>query len=173
MPAQRDPVSVSFDGAAAALLRRAYRAEGQWRATRLGNPPAEWVRWGRRNGVNLLGPDTASGGLARTRYARALIRSVYYLHKWHYREGAGGRPATLDLSERRASPWGHPLQFEVSRYVRISAEGVVLGRVVRIRTLPGGAAAERAAAALPDSRRMYDNEGTPAGRFADPALRDW
>lgn len=168
MPAQRDPVSVSFDAAAARLLRRAYRANGAWVGTRLGNPPPEWMRWGRAHGVWLLGPDTAAGGAARTRWARALVRSVYYVHKWHYRENG-----TLDLSARRASPWGHPLQFEVSRSVRISREGVVLGRVVRIRTLPGGQAPGAAAAALPDSARMYTDGGQPAGRFADPALRDW
>jgi hypothetical protein len=168
MPAQRDPVSKSFDAAAARLLRRAYRAEGRWVGTRLGNPSPEWVRWGRANGVNLLGPDTASGGMARTRYARALVRSVYYLHKWHYREGTG-----LVLGDRRASPWGRPLQYDVSRYVRISPEGAVLGRVVRIRVRPAGEAAEQAVAGLPDSRRMYTDDGQPGGRFADPALRDW
>lgn len=168
MPAQRDPVSESFDAASAKLLRRAYRADGGWAATRLGNPSPEWMAWGRRNRIALLGPDTAAGGMARTRYARAFIRSIFYLHKWYYREGEG-----LDLSSRRASPWGRPLQYEVSRYVRISPEGIVLGRVVRIRALTGGEAAERAVAALPDSRRMYDDSGQPAGRFADPALRDW
>lgn len=168
MPAQRDPVSESFDPAAARLLRRAYRQPGRYVGTRLGNPPPEWIRWGRANGVNLLGPDTAAGGMARTRYARALVRSVFYLHKWYYREGAG-----LDLDRRRASPWGRPLQYDVSRYVAISPAGVVLGRVVRIRTVEGGAAAEQAVADLPDSRRIYTADGAPGGRFADPALRDW
>jgi hypothetical protein len=167
MPVQRDPVSVSFDAAAARLLRRAYERPGEWAGTYVRNPPPEWTAWAVRNGISLLGPDSAPGGQARTRWARAFIRSAYYQHRWHYYPGRG-----LDLSDRRASPWGRPLQYQVGT-VRLTPAGVVVGRAVRVRTRPGGAAAQRAAAGLPDSRRIYTAGGEPGGRFSSIAGRDW
>jgi hypothetical protein len=168
MPATRDPVSVQFDAAAARLLRRADTRRGQWAGTYVRNPSPEWMLWGARNGVRLLGPDTQPGGLARTRWCRALTRSVYYLHKHYYYEGKG-----LDLGDRRVSPNGaRSLQFQAGT-VRLAPGGVVVGRAYRIRFLAGGEAALAAVGQLPDSQRIYDDAGNPAGRWADPALRDW
>jgi hypothetical protein len=44
---------------------------------------------------------------------------------------------------------------------------------VQVPLPPGGQAARRVVDRLPDSRRIYDDDGAPAGRFADPADRDW
>jgi len=145
-------VSVQFDGAAARLLRRAYRApEGSWVGTYVRNPSPAWLVWGARRRVSLLGADTAPGGQARTRWARAFIRSCYYLHKH------GDDPG--------------PLQYRVGR-VKINTGGVIAGRLVQVRLAPPGGAAA-AVGALPDSARIYDDDGNPAGRWADPADRDW
>jgi hypothetical protein len=167
MPVQRDPVSVQFDAASARLLRRAYERKGEWAGTYVRNPSLEWTAWGLRNGINLLGPDNAPGGQARTRWARAFVRSAFYQHRHYYYPGRG-----LDLSDRRASPWGRPLQYQVGT-VRLTPAGLVVGRAVRVRTQSGGAAAQRAAAELPDSRRIYTAEGEPGGRFSSIAGRDW
>jgi hypothetical protein len=164
----RDPVSTQFDTAAAKLLRRAAANRGQWVGTYVKNPSPAWMAWGARNGVNLLGRDDAGGGQARTRWCRGFVRSVYYLHKWHFYAGKG-----LDLSDRRVSPsQGQALQFQVGT-VRIDPRGLVVGRAVRIRLVAGGQAAMRAVEKLPDSKRIYDDDGNPAGRWADPAVRDW
>jgi hypothetical protein len=163
---KRDPVSEQFDDAAARLLRRAYAAPGAWAGTYVRNPGPAWLVWGARHRISLLGPDTAPGGAARTRWARAFVRSCYYLHKHHYRPGQG-----LVLTEARASTWPAPLEYRVGR-VKINTGGVVLGRLVQVRLAPAAGAAD-AVAALPGSRRIYNEDGTPGGRFADPADRDW
>jgi hypothetical protein len=168
MAFQRDPVSEQFDQAAARLLRRADAARGQWRGTYVANPSAEWLAWGARNGVRLLGKDPQPGGLARTRWVRGFIRSVYYLHKNFYYEGKG-----LDLADRRVSPGGaRSLQFSAGS-VRIAPGGLVTGRLVRVRLLPSEGPFSAAVQRLPESARIYDDTGAPAGRWADPALRDW
>jgi hypothetical protein len=164
---QRDPVSAQFDAASARLLRRAYEREGAWAGTYVPDPSPEWMAWGARNGISLLGPDSAPGGQARTRWARAFIRSAFYQHRWYYYPRRG-----LVLGERRTSPWGRPLQYEVGT-VRLTPAGVVVGRAVRVRTQPGGQAAADAAARLPESRRIYNEDGTPGARFSSVAGRDW
>jgi hypothetical protein len=165
---ERDPVSAQFDAAAAKLLARAARRPGTWAGTYVRNPSPQWVIWGRRNGIRLLGPDNAPGGLARTRWCRGFVRSVYYLHKWHWYESGGYRPA-----DRRNVP-NHStgIQFQVGT-VRIGKGGAVLGRAVRIRFRTGGDDALEAVRKLPDSRRIYDDAGNPAGRWSSPAGRDW
>jgi hypothetical protein len=168
MPLQRDPVSVQFDAAAARLIRRADRNRGQWAGTYVANPSAEWMLWARRRGIRLLGPDTAGGGQARTRWCRGFVRSVYYLHKHYFYEGKG-----LDLTDRRASGFGpRSLQFQVGT-VKLNPLGIVVGRAVRIRFVEGGSKAMRAVAELPVSQRIYDDDGNPGGRFSSPADRDW
>jgi hypothetical protein len=168
MSLQRDPVSVQFDAAAARLLRRAHANRGQWTGTYVKNPTREWMLWAGVRGINLLGPDNAPGGMARTRWCRAFIRAVYYNHKWHYYAGKG-----LDLADRRVAPYGgNALQYQVGT-VRIDPTGRVIGRAVRIRVLAGGQAAQRAADKLPDSKRIYDDSGQPAGRHSDLTDRDW
>jgi hypothetical protein len=163
-----DPVSVQFEAASARLLTRAHNLRGQWVGTYVRNPSPAWMVWGARNGVSLLGRDNAGGGQARTRWCRGFIRAAYRQYEWYYYETRG-----LDLSDRRlVKNRSRALQFQVGT-VRIDPRGLVLGRAVRIRLLPGGSAAMKAVKALPDSRRIYDDEGDPAGRWADPAVRDW
>ncbi len=165
---QRDPVSVQFDAAAERLIRRASARKGQWAGTYLRNPSPEWMLWGARNRINLLGPDTQPGAMARTRWCRGFIRSVYYQHKWFYYAGKG-----LDTDDRRVSPnSSSAIQFQVGT-VRIDPSGLVIGRAVRIRFLEGGSKAMAAVKKLPDERRIYDDYGRPADRWADPAMRDW
>lgn len=169
MPQMRDPVSEQFDAAAARLIRRAHSRPGQWTGTYLAPPSPGWLAWGRRHSVNLLGPDDAGRGQARTRWCRAFIRSVYYLHKWHYTAHGG-----LDLSQRNETPsHDRPITFEVGG-VRLGPGGRIMGRHVRIRMHPGGEAEARAAVReLPDSRRIFDDSGAPAGAWSDPGRRDW
>jgi hypothetical protein len=175
---RRDPVSEQFDGAAARLLRRAYEVpRGNWTGTYVRNPSAEWMLWGARNSISLLGPDNAPGGQARTRWCRAFIRSAFYLHRWYYyptgEKPEPGRPAgVLALANRRNSPWGRPLQYEVGT-VRTLPGGIVVGRAVKLRTQQGGQAAQAAARRLPDSQRIYLQDGSPGGRFSSIAGRDW
>lgn len=166
---KRDPVSVSFDAAAARLLARASRRPGQWTGTRVGNPSAAWITWGLRNGVPLLGPDDAPGGQARTRWCRGFIRSTYYVRKW-YMTGSG----QIDIGAiPAAEPMPPRMSFRVGN-VDISAQGLVIGRRVSIKLHDGSDAdALDAVQRLPDSRRIYSREGDPAGRWADPGQRDW
>jgi hypothetical protein len=173
---QRDPVSEQFDAAAARLLNRAHARRGQWVGTYVKNPSPQWQAWARRRGMNLLGPDNAAtkSGVkrnARTRWCRAFVRSVYYLHKHYYYEGKG-----LDLGDKKIggaeARGSRALQFEVGT-VRINPEGLVVGRPVRIRLLPKGSQADKAVRKLPNSRRIVDDEGNAAGAWNDPTLRDW
>lgn len=169
MALERDPISVQFDPAAARLLRRCYRNQGSWQGTYLRNPSAQWELWGRRNGIRLLGPDNAGRGQARTRWARAFVRSAYYLHKWHYYETAGG----LVLADRRAVPaTSRAVLFEVGT-VRINQAGLILGRSVRLKVVPGGRAALAALDKTPDSRRIYTPGGAEGGAHSDLRDRDW
>jgi hypothetical protein len=169
MPLARDPISEQFDPASARLLRRCYRNQGQWQGTYLRNPTAQWEIWGRRNGIRLLGPDTAGRGQARTRWARAFVRSAYYQHRWYYYETAGD----LVLADRRAIPaTSKALVFEVGT-VRIARGGVILGRSVRLKVVQGGDAAIRAVGQLPESRRIYTPDGYGGGAHSDLRDHDW
>jgi hypothetical protein len=158
---ERDPISVQFDPAARALLRRAYANRGSWVGTYVRNPGPRWVAWGARNRVGLLARDQSPGGAAKTRWCRAFVRSVYYCH----RHGEGG------------VRWGDPLTYEVAGRVVIRPGGVIIGRHVRIRCFPLAAgadqAAARAVAKLPESKRIYDSDGAPGGRHWTPADKDW
>jgi hypothetical protein len=161
-PGERDPVSVLWDGAAGQLLGRARRARGQWAGTRIADPsPRQRAALLASYGINPDGPDNASaqggrrGGLnARTRWARGFVRAVYYVNDT--RHGGPG------------------LALEVEVGVHKPPLGVIpAGRAVRLRVRRGGSVAARAVARKPDSKRIFNGEGVPAGRFSDPALRDW
>lgn len=152
-----DPVSVLWEAAAVRLLERAYAARGEWVATRISDPtPVQVARMAAR-GINVLGPDRPStaarrGGLnARTRWGRGFVRAIYRVNK-QYR--------------------GRPLEVEVGRALPV--RGVVpAGRAVRVRVRRGGQAAMRAVERKPDAQRIWADEGTPAGRWSNPRLRDW
>jgi hypothetical protein len=163
MPAsRRDPVSELFDRGARTLLSRAYARPGQWVGTRLAFPSARQVAHFGGQGINVLGTDQ----WGRDRWAAGLIRAVYYQHKWFYSQGR------LRSEKRMAANDARSIRYELGR--RMPVLGVIpAGRAVRIMVNPGGQAAMRAVKRLPDSRRIYDNTGNTAGRWADPAARDW
>lgn len=151
-------MSVLFDPGAVRLLGRAYAEPGKWVSTRLADPEPRHVAHFAGQGINVLGPDNAStvSGQhydARTRWARGFMRSLYYVNR-----------ADFD---------GLPLQVRVGRRVR--RLGVFpAGREVSARVFPSrGRGARRAVAALPESARIYDEQGNPGPRQADPDGRDW
>ena len=170
MPARRDPVSELFDAGAARLLGRAYARPGSWVGTRIAAPTQRHARWARGQGIDLYGKDRAPGGRARNRWMRGFVRAVYYQHKWYFREGQG-----VSGEKRVSANRSRALQYEVGT-VRLdrNAAGDIInrGRAVRIRVLPGGAAAQRAAAATPESRKIYvDGKRGPA--WSNPDQRDY
>jgi len=174
MPAERDPVSELLDRGARELLVRAYSVpSGTWVMTRLADPSREHLDWAQDMGIDsLLGPDratTISGerANAHTRWGRAFVRALYFNHRWY-----GDRAAKGMRSERRTVPYGTPLQVEWGRRMPVR-EVIPAGRAVRIRTAAGGRTALRVVQAKPDSQRIYEDDGAPAGRWADPARRDW
>lgn len=171
---RRDPASELLDGGARRLLERAYAVRsGTWVMTRLADPSAEHVMWAARQGLDyLMGPDVPAteGGrnqTAYTRWGRAFTRALYYQHKWYGDKALKGfRP------ERRMTPYSLPLEVEWGR--RVPMRGIIPpGRAIRIRIAYGGQAKLRVVRALPDSERIYDDDGAPAGRHADPGLREW
>lgn len=165
---KRDPLSEAFDGTARRLLDRAYRQRGQWVQVRLKDPTVRertmWVA----QGINPDGPDNPSvrGGRgldAKTRWARALIRSINYVNTHEAYQGA-------------------PLRFEVGRHIPASPQfdprypergGFPPSRQFRLQVAPGGRAAMRAVARKPDSERIWTDDGQPAARFSRNELRDW
>ena len=162
--AKRDPVSIAFDSQAARLLERAYAQRGEWVSVRLVDPSVRQRTRFVRLGINVDGPDPVpAGGLnARTRWARGMVRSLHYQHKHGRRSGA--------------------LEIEVGRHIPASPQfnparpqdgGLPPSRQFRVRIRRGGQVALRAVQRLPDSRRIYDDEGQPAGRHADWSWRDY
>ena len=154
MTFQRDPVSVRWDAAAARMLQRAYEAKGEWAASRLADPtPVQHARF-YMMGIDVNGPDNASTmsgkrDNARSRWCRGFVRSVYYQNK-------GGRP----------------VEVEIGRHM--PAVGTIpAGRAVRMRILRGGSVAQRAVRRKGEDARIFADDGRPAGRWSDPARRDW
>jgi hypothetical protein len=172
MPYARDPVSELLDRGARRLLERAYQApSGTWVSTRLADPSPEHEQWAAGIGIDrLMGPDrptTDSGKntTAYTRWGRAFVRALYYQHK-HYGDRSGLR------SEKRMVAYGAPLQVEWGR--RMPALGVIpAGRAVRVRIAYGGATSLRVVKGKSDDARIYADDGSRAGRHADPEKLDW
>jgi hypothetical protein len=163
----RDPVSELFDGAARKLLARAYGRRGQWTETRLANPSPRHVAWAAGLGINLLGPDpaqTLSGSHqdARSVWGRAFVRAVFHQHRWYYRTNLGGLGEFRRLVPNQALA----LQVTVGR-MQLPRGVVPAGRLVSVRVMPGGQAARRAVATLPDSRRIFRPDGTHGGASYD------
>jgi hypothetical protein len=174
MPHSRDPVSVLLDRGARQLLERAYRVRsGVWVNTRLADPSRQHLDWAQDMGLDsLLGPDdvVTQGGThvdAHTRWGRAFMRSLWYQHKWY-----GDKPAGGFRDQRRTVAYSLPLQVEWGR--RMPAVGIIpAGRAVRVRIATGGATKLRVVQAKPDSARIFADDGSTAGRWSDPAGRDW
>ena len=154
-------MSVLWDRAAGQLLARAQSARGGWAATRISDPsPRQRAALMAVYGIDPDGPDRPStprrrGGLnARTRWARGFVRAVYYAN-----------------DTRHGGP-GLALEVEVGAH-RPQLGVIPAGRAVRVRVRRGGQVALRAVQRKPDSARIWTDAGEPAGRFSDPALRDW
>jgi hypothetical protein len=164
----RDPVSVFLDDFAGRLLARCYAADGDRVTMRLPNPGPTTRRRFSMQGIDVTGPDNPSvpgksgGQNARTRYARGVVRALYYQHK---------------RSARRK-----PLRFEVGRLLAASpqydpdnprAGGIPPGRNITIWLDKGGRKAQAAVTRLPDRDRIWTDDAKPAARFSQAALRDW
>ena len=160
---QRDPVSELFDEAARSLLARAYANPGKWAGTRLADPSVRHIRFAGAYGIYPLARDTATGGEAKTRWARGFVRALYYQHKF-YSPTASGR----GWSRRTVARGSGGLVVEVGNVV--VARGVIpRGRAVRVKLAAGGAAKARAVARIPEHRTWADQ----GPRWADPGDRDW
>jgi hypothetical protein len=162
--ATRDPISTLFDGPARRLLERAYARPGAWVMTRVADPGPGGIAYGADR------PSVAGGtGLnARTRWCRAFVRALYFQHKWYSgAHGSGWR------AQRRTAPRSAgALRVQVG--VHRPATGIIpAGRAVRIRIDRGGQAKERAVRRMPDSARIFRDDGSTAARWSDPNLRDW
>jgi hypothetical protein len=159
---QRDPVSELFDPGARQLLERAYAKPGAWTGTRVAFPSPRQVAYFGGMGITVLGADQ----WGRDRWAAGFIRAVYYQHRWFYAQGR------LRAQRRTTANDSRAVRYEIGR--RMPVLGVIpAGRAVRVMVQPGGQQALKAVRRLPDSRRIYDDGGDPAARWADPALRDW
>jgi hypothetical protein len=173
MGAQRDPLSVPFDAGARRLLDRAYARPGIWIATRIADPTIRQRTRVIAMGINPSGPDPVralpgKGVDARDRWTRAFIRALYYQHKWYSGKPGGGW-------RRRSSPRSaSALEVEIGRRLVPKGELIPAGRAIRIRVRRGGTVARHAVERLPDSRRIYRDDGSAGDRWSDPAVtRDW
>lgn len=144
MTLPRDPVAQLWDKGARRLLAQAYATPGAWAATVLAPPTRRQAEYLAALGIDPGAADDVPGGRAKTRWARGFVRSCYWLHRWHYREGEGLRMA----QRRHARAESAALMVEVGR---VTARG----RAVRIRVMPGGAAAYRA---VPPARRYTEHD---------------
>lgn len=164
MPFERDPASVLWDTAARALLARARAARGGWQGTRIADPSPRQRAALASLGINVDGRDKPSAlagrarggqGLdAKTRWARAFARAVWY------------------ANDRRNGGPGLSLELEVGRH-KVAGKTVPAGRAVRLRVKRGGTVARRIVQNMPESKRIYTDEGAPAMRWSDPGRRDW
>lgn len=168
MTLRRDPISELFDGGARHLLGRAYRAPGAWQTTRLEHPDAAQAAWAAAvYQINVYGRDYVPSRRARTRWARAFTTSLYYQHNYWSDAGGGWRDAPR-LARRR------DLALVVDVQRSMPARGIIpAGRQVRIRVMPGGAAARAAVARLPLSQRIFGPDGEHAGASSQIDDRPW
>lgn len=143
--------------------------------TRLRPPGRRAREYAAEHGVNVLGPDdvSARGGRglnARTRWARAYVRALYYQHKWY---SAGGTQGWRKA--KRAEP-RHSGALEVDVGRQVAAVGLIpAGRIIRIRfTQRRPEAAKREHfRELEPAERVYTPAGGRGGRWSGPAQRDW
>jgi hypothetical protein len=164
VPYERDPVSVLWDPAAAALLARARAARGEWQGTRVADPSDRQRAMLLAIGINpnrgdvpsaVGGKARAGNGLnAKTRWVRGFTRAVWY------------------ANDRRNGGPGLALELEVGRW-KPAGVRVPSGYAVRLRVRRGGTAAIRAVEARQASGRIWTGDAVPGGRWSDPALRDW
>ena len=160
---QRDPVSELFDQAARSLLARAYARPGKWAASRVADPSPRHRAYLADRGIDPFERDRVGSGMAKTRWARGMVRALYYQHKWWSAAGGGFR-----ADKRQTYRQTGALVVEVGNVV--VARGVIpRGRAIRVMLAPGGQAKVKAAAGVPE-RETWADQG-PA--WADPGKRDW
>jgi len=147
-----DPVSVYFEPAAKRLLDRAHASRGEWVSTRLADPSIRQRTHWAALGIDVSKPDDINDGKAKTRWARALERALYRLHK------RSGRSGSLRVEVGRRIP-ASP-QFNPSDP---GAGGFPPARQFRLKIDRGGSVAERAVRRLPDSQRIMVPAGTQEG----------
>jgi hypothetical protein len=158
--AQRDPVSVWFDAAARQYLERAYQHQGEWSGQYLAPPSPRAVARLALMGINPYGRDR----WGEVRWVRAYKRAVYYQLKHH------GTRTGMNYAEDRTSPWpARSLEWQTG--ARILKAGWPSRRwAIRIRIHPTGAAASKAARAIPEQERwivggrVTNLQSTPADR---------
>lgn len=175
MGVPRDPLSELFDAGARRHLERAYARPGQWVETRLRPPGLRARRYAGELGIDPLGPDdvSARGGRglnARTRWARAYVRALYYQHKWYSRGGTQGWRKGKRTEPRHSGA----LEVDVGR--QVAAVGLIpAGRIVRVKfTQRRPEEAKRAHFRDQDpGARVYTSAGGRGPRWSDPAQRDW
>lgn len=158
MVLHRDPASELFDAAARQLLARAYRHPGTWQKTRLTAPGPRQRAYLAGHGIDPDAPDQPSipgrkSLNARTRWARAFVRALYYQHKWWSprARGQGWRSSRRTVARPAAG-----LEVQVGRW--LPALGAIpAGRAIQVKyTRP------------PATRRHG-----PVSRRSDSTLRDW
>jgi hypothetical protein len=175
---RRDPVSLLFDGQARALLIRVYKLpRNAWAGVRVPPPTLGHITWARAQDIDLLGEDNASTRSgehmdARTRWLRGMVRALYYQHKW-YSDGKGG----MRTAKRTAAVPPGPLEVEVGGWLgpRMQGGAIVVpgGHAVRVRLRYGGKTARRVVEAMPESERIWTDDGQEGGRFSVMENRDW
>ena len=155
-------MSVLFDRGARVLLERAYARKGQWVGTLVAGPTPAQVTYFLAQGINVLGTDQ----WGRDRWAAGFIRAVYYQHRWFYAQGRFTSSRRMTANDSRG------IRYELGR--RKAALGIIpAGRAVRIVSKPGGGAAMNAVKKMPDSKRIYTDDGGLGDRWANPNGRDW
>ena len=159
----RDPISEWFDRGARDFMTRVYARPGQWVGTRVAAPsPQEIATAMVRLGINVRGRDH----LGRPRWVAGFVRACYYQHKWHRTGNAWHDEKRLTANQ------GRGIQYEIGHWM--PQRGIVPpGYAIRFRSKPGGAAAQKAARKMPDSKRIFLEDGELGPKWADPSLRDW
>jgi len=165
----RDPLSVRFDGRAAAFVRRAYERKGEW-VTDFVPPPGPRARaWMALHGIFRPYERDRWGEI---RWIRAYKRSVYHLVSYH--GGVRGLRAEVNAGAGSAG-WHAPVRVEWQTGIRAERPEWTAARwAVRIRLHPAGAATSRIG--LRNAVRAGDNwmsrDGHPTFRATNAAERD-
>jgi len=151
---------VAFQPVAQRLLQRAYQSRGTWVSVRLAEPSHRQIARWRDEGIDVTAPDPVPGQLARTRWARGLVRALYREQR--------GRSGALRVEVGRRMPGSRSYDP-----ANPGEGGLPPARTFRLQIALGGVVARRAVTRLPYSRRIYTDQGDPAGAHNDSTGRDW
>jgi hypothetical protein len=160
MPAERDPLSVQFDAAAVAFLRRGYANRGGWTGTYLGPPSPMWRAWAAAAGIDLMARDR----WGEVRWVRAFKRACFWNLK-HY-----GYAGELRPGQDRAAPHA-AVSMEWQTGQRVMRPGWPARRwAIRI-TIHPRSGAWAAVQARPPARQFTSAAGETLRSTVDD--RDW